>query len=205
MPQPAGGLVRKPDHPVERLFVDRWSPRSFLPEPMPESDLLTLFEAARWAPSSYNNQPWRLLYARRGRPEWPLFFDLLEEGNKAWAKNAAVLVLFVSNTKFDHNGKPSVTHSFDCGAAWQNLALQATLLGYVVHGMQGFDTRKAPGVLDIPADFQVEAMVAVGKQGPKEALPPEIQARENPNSRRPITETVAEGKFRASLIHAEKG
>ena len=204
MPQPAGSLVRKPDHPVERLFVDRWSPRSLTGEPIPEADLLTLFEAARWAPSSYNNQPWRLLYARRETPQWPLFFDLLMDANKAWAKDAAVLVLFVSNTKFDHNGKPSPTHSFDCGAAWENLALQATALGYVAHGMQGFDTEAAPRVLDIPADFQVEAMAALGKQGPKEKLPPEIQARENPSGRRPLAETVAEGKFTPALRHAEK-
>ncbi len=202
MPQPSGSLARTPGHPVERLFVDRWSPRSVVPEPIPEADLLTLFEAARWAPSSYNNQPWRILYARRGTAEWPLFYGLLTDSNKAWAKDAAVLLLFVSNTKFDHSGKPMPTHSFDCGAAWQNLALQAALRGYAAHGIGGFDVEKAPAALGVPDDFHVEAMAALGRQGPREALSPELREKEQPNGRRPLAGTVAEGKFHPGLIHA---
>jgi nitroreductase len=124
--------------------------------------------------------------------------------NKGWTKNAALLVVVLSGTKFDHNGKPSITHSFDAGAAFENLALQATLKGYVAHAMQGFDYDKARADLQVPEDFQVEAMIAIGKQGPKEALPKELQEREVPNSRRPLSETIAEGVFAATLIHAEK-
>ncbi|MDE1170183.1 MAG: nitroreductase family protein [Verrucomicrobium sp.] len=191
---------RQPEHSADRLFVDRWSPRSLLPEPIPEADLLVLLEAARWAPSSYNNQPWRILYARRETAAWPAFFDLLVEANKGWAKDAAALLLFVSHRFFEHNGKPCPTHSFDTGAAWENLALQAAAKGYVAHGMQGFDAEKARAVLEVPEGFAVEVMVAVGRQGPKEALPEELQKREEPNGRRPLAATAAEGKFTAALL-----
>jgi nitroreductase len=200
-----GLSARQPAHPIDSFFADRWSPRSLLPDPIPEADLLTIFEAARWAPSSYNNQPWRFLYARRDTPSWPLFFNLLVEQNKSWVKNAPVLIVLISNTKFDHNGKDAPTHSFDAGAAWQNLALQAWIKGYVAHGMQGFDYDRARKELEIPAEFKVEAMIVLGKEGPKEALPPELQERETPNQRRPIAETFVEGKFTPKLIHAEKG
>src|SRR5437763_3867791 len=145
-----GGEARKPDRPVDPLFVDRWSPRAMSGEEIPEEELRILFEAARWAPSSFNNQPWRILYARRDSEHWPLFFDLLVEGNKAWVKNAAALLLFISKTTFDHSGAASVTHSFDTGAAWENVALQGWLKGYVVHGMQGFDYERARTALGIP-------------------------------------------------------
>ena len=196
--------VRKPAHPIESFFAARWAPRSLLPEPIAEADLLSIFEAARWAPSSYNNQPWRFLYARRDSQHWPLFLSLLVEPNRVWAKNAAALIVVISNTKFDHNGKDSPTHSLDAGAAWQNLALQAWFKGYVAHGMQGLDYQRAQKELEVPKEFKVEAMVALGKQGPREALPAELQEREKPSDRRPIGESVAEGKFSSKLIHFEK-
>jgi nitroreductase len=195
---------RQPEFPIESFFLERWSPRSFTPSDMPEVDLMSLFEAARWAPSSFNNQPWRFLYVRRGSDAWPLFFDLLVGVNQGWARNASVLVVVVSNTQFDHTGKPSITHSFDAGAAWQNLALQAWIKGYVAHAMQGFDYEKAASVLEIPIEFAVEAMIAIGKQGPKEQLPAELQAREAQNSRRPMRESIVEGKFAPVLLHAAK-
>ena len=193
-----GTEVRKADYPIDLLFLNRWSPRAMSGEAITEEELFTLFEAARWAPSSYNGQPWRMLYARRDTPHWPLFFDLLVEFNKTWAKNAAALVVFISKTTFDHNGEPAVTHSFDAGAAWENFALQGTLRGLVVHGMQGFDYEKARKVLNIPDGFQVEAMAVIGKPGPKEDLPEKLQEREIPNDRRKLTETVFEGPFRAA-------
>jgi nitroreductase len=119
-----GSEGRIADHPIDRIFLDRWSPRAMTGETIPEEELMVLFEAARWAPSSYNNQPWRILYARRDSEHWPLFFDLMVEFNQSWAKNAAALLLFISKTTFDMNTGTSVTHSFDTGAAWENLALQ---------------------------------------------------------------------------------
>lgn len=190
-----GSEHRQADHPVDSMFVDRWSPRAMSGEEISREELMVLFEAARWAPSSYNNQPWRILYARRNSEQWPLFFDLLVDTNKAWCRNAAALLVFISKTTFDHNGKPSRTHSYDCGAAWENLALQGYLKGYVVHGMQGFDYESARTVLNIPDGFQVEAMAAIGRPGAKEALPEELQKREMPNNRRKLEQTVCEGAF----------
>lgn len=190
-----GGSIRKADYPVDDIFLDRWSPRSMTGEDIPAQDLMTIFEAARWAPSSYNNQPWRILYACRGSEHWPLFLDLLVPTNKVWAKNAAVLLLIVSKTTFDHNGKPSITHSFDTGAAWQNLALQGYMKGYVVHGMQGFDYDLARTALNIPDDFRIEAMVAIGKPAAKELFPDDLQARELPNDRKRLEHIICEGTF----------
>ncbi len=197
MSQPIRGRdKRQADHPIDPLFLDRWSPRAMSGEAIPERELLILFEAARWAPSSFNNQPWRILYARRESSHWPRFFDLLVEQNKVWAANAAALLVFLSKKTFDHNGKPSITHSFDAGAAWENLALQGTLSGLVVHGMQGFDYERARTALDVPDDYQVEAMAAVGKPGSAEQLPEKLRERESPNDRRRIDRTVVEGPFR---------
>ncbi len=193
--------LRKPEHPIVPLFFQRWSPRAFLPEAISDEDLFKLFEAARWAPSSFNNQSWRFLYARRETPEWPLFFDLLLPGNQVWVSNAAALILVISNSCFDYNGKPSVSHSFDAGAAAQNLALQAWSSGYATHAMEGFDYNRAREILCIPLEFRVEAMVAVGKQGSKESLPEKLKAVESPNTRRPISESIAEGKFVDTLLH----
>lgn len=193
-----GTEFRKADYPIDSVFLDRWSPRAMSGEPITEEELFTLFEAARWAPSSYNNQPWRILYARRDTAHWPHFLGLLVEFNQSWAKNAAALVVFVSKTTFDHNGEPAATHSFDTGAAWENFALQASLKGLVVHGMQGFDYDKARTALNVPEGFKVEAMAVIGKPGRKEDLPEKLQQRETPNDRRKLTETVFEGPLPAS-------
>jgi nitroreductase len=191
-----GSEKRRADHPIDELFLDRWSPRAMTGEPIPDEELMVLFEAARWAPSSFNNQPWRILYARRNTEHWATFLDLLVESNQAWASNAAALLLFVSKTTFDRNGKPARTHSFDAGSAWENLALQASLRGIVAHGMQGFDYDRARTALDIPDEYQVEAMIAVGRPGPRESLPEKLQAVESPNDRRPLAQTICEGPFR---------
>jgi nitroreductase len=190
-----GGELRKADYPIEHILLDRWSPRAMSGEEIPREELMRLFEAARWAPSSFNAQPWRALFARRGTEHWQTFFDLLVDANKVWAKNAAVLVVFISRKMFDHNDEPSVTHSYDCGAAWGNFALQGFHQGFVVHGMEGFDYDRARQDLKIPHDFQVEAMAAVGRPGPKALLPEKLQKRETPNDRRKLSESVSEGPF----------
>jgi nitroreductase len=190
-----GSEVRKAHHPVDKLFLDRWSPRAMSGEEIPVEDLRSLFEAARWAPSSYNNQPWRIVYARRDTKHWQTFLDLLVEGNRAWARNASALLLFVSKETFDFNGQPYPTHSFDTGAAWENLALQGALRGYVTHGMQGFDYDRARRELKIPDGFRVEAMVAVGKPGNIEDLSEQARQKEAPNGRKSLAEIVCEGTF----------
>jgi nitroreductase len=122
-----GSEKRTPDHPVDKIFLDRWSPRAMSGEAIPEEAIMSLFEAARWAPSSYNNQPWRILYATRNGAHWQLFFDLLVPGNQVWAKNAAALLLFISKKTFTFNGKPCITHSFDTGAAGKTSRCKAGL------------------------------------------------------------------------------
>jgi nitroreductase len=190
-----GSDKRQADYLIDAIFLNRWSPRAMSGENIPAEDLMVLFEAARWAPSSYNNQPWRILYAGRDSEHWPLFFDLLVDANRAWCVNAAALLVMVSKTTFDHNGKPSRTHSYDTGAAWENLALQGCLRGYVVHGMQGFDYDRARTTLNIPDDYQLEAMAAIGRPGRMEDLPEALQERESPNDRRKMVQTVCEGPF----------
>ena len=188
---------RQPDHPVEALIVRRWSPRAMSGERLSEAELMSLFEAARWAPSSFNEQPWRFVYAERDGEHWPRFFDLLSEGNRRWAAAAAVLVVVLSRTTSERNGNPSRTHSYDTGAAWQNIALQGCGMGLVMHGMAGFDYERAREVLDVPDEFAVEAMIAVGRPAPAEVLPEPVRAREFPSGRKPVTELAFPDVFRA--------
>src|SRR5947209_10423807 len=191
-----GSEVRKADHQIELLLIDRWSPRAMSGEEISREELMRLFEAARWAPSSFNAQQWRALYARRGTEYWPVFFELVVDANKSWAKDAAVLVVFISRKTFEYNGEPSRTHSYNTGAAWENFALQGWRQGLVVHGMEGFDYERARVELRISDEFQVEAMAAVGRPAPKEVLPEKLQKRESPNDRRKLSESICEGPFR---------
>jgi nitroreductase len=187
--------IRTADHPIELLLVERWSPRAMSGEPLSEGEILTLFEAARWAPSTYNEQEWRFLYARRETPHWQSIFDLLVEGNQAWCKNAAMLVVIVAHKVFAKNGKPNPVHLFDVGAAFENIALQATAMGLVVHGMQGFDFEKARTTLKVPDDYAVAAMFAAGRPAPVDVLPETLREREKPTGRKPVSEFICEGAF----------
>ena len=191
-----GSQHRVAGHDIDALFLDRWSPRAMSGAKIQESDLMILFEAARWAPSSNNNQPWRILYALRDSEHWPSFLNLLVESNRMWAQQAAVLLLFISKQTFDFNGKPSITHSFDTGAAWENLALQGYMKGYVIHAMQGFSYARAKTELNIPDGFQVEAMVAIGHPGNTESLPPALREREFPSDRKNLDEIICQGTFK---------
>ncbi|TLY03963.1 MAG: nitroreductase [Thaumarchaeota archaeon] len=187
--------TRKSAYGVNHMILNRWSPRSFSGEDIGDQDLFALFEAARWAPSSYNNQPWRFIYAKRNSKHWDTILNLLVDFNKQWCANASALVVIISKKTFDYNGKPSVTHQFDSGAAWENLALQATSQGLITHAMQGFDYERARKDLAIPDEYDVMAMVAIGKKGATEKLLPELQQREAPSDRKPLSEIVMEGKF----------
>jgi nitroreductase len=188
--------ARKSDFKINPLIFNRWSPRSMTGEELDVDTIMSLFEASRWAPSSYNNQPWRFIYAKRNTKYWNNLFDLLAEPNKIWVNNAALLVVVISHKNFEHDGKFSITHQYDAGAAWENLALEAYSRGLVAHGMQGFGYPKARNNLNIPDNFVVMAMIAIGKEGPKENLPPNLQEKEKPNDRKPLNEIVMEGSFK---------
>ncbi len=186
---------RQANHLIETLFVKRWSARAMSGEAIHEPELQQLFEAARWAPSTYNEQEWRFLYARRDTEHFATFMDLLVEFNQQWCKNAAVLMVLASHKVFTRNGKPNPVHSLDAGAAWENLALQATAMGLVVHGMGGFDRDKTRQVLEVPDDYAIEMMIAVGRPGDPDQLPEDLRKMEVPSGRIPIQEMIREGKF----------
>ena len=196
MEESENNTTRKSTYQINPFILSRWSSRSMTGEELGDEDIMSLFEAARWAPSSYNNQPWRFIYAKRNTGHWNRLFNLLGEGNKTWAKNSALLVVVISRKNFEYNEKPAITHQFDTGAAWENLALEAYSRGIVAHGMQGFDYEKARVDLGIPTDFEVMAMIAIGKKGPKENLPPELQEKEKLTDRKPLNDIIMEGIYR---------
>lgn len=187
--------VRKADRPIDPIFLRRWSPRAMAGASVSADDLATVFEAARWAPSSYNEQEWRFLYAHREGPHWRTFFELLAEGNRAWCDRAGVLIVVLSHRVFARNGKSNPVHSFDTGAAFENLALQGCRMGLVVHGMAGFDYERARTALAVPDDYAVEAMVAIGHPGDPATLPEGLRKIEAPSQRKPVAELAREGKF----------
>jgi nitroreductase len=183
---------RKSEYDISPIILDRQSLRAMSGEEMKEDEFMPLFEAARWAPSSYNNQHWRFIYAKRNTEYWSGFFNLLGEFNRKWCKDAALLVVAVSKKTLDINRKPARTHSFDAGAAWENLALEGTRRGFIVHAMEGFDYSKARELLKLSDEYQVEAMIAIGKPGKKE----EIEKHET-SGRKPLNDMVFEGKMKS--------
>lgn len=190
---------RVADHPIDPQFLNRWSPRAYTGADISEATVLTFLEAARWAPSAYNSQPWRFVFARRGTPQWDSLLGLLNEFNRSWAEKASVLIIVLSKTTMIPPGSttavPATTHAFDTGSAWAYLALQASLSGWHAHAMAGFDKEKSRTVLGVPAEYAIEAAVAIGKLGDKSILPEGLQARELPGPREPLSKLAFEGKF----------
>ena len=183
-----GSDVRKAEFDVDKLFLDRWSSRNFTGEELLEEELMSFFEAAKWAPSAFNSQPWRFIYSLKGDENWDRIFGLLGDFNKTWCENASALILVLS--KKDSEGKPNKTHSFDTGAAWMSLALQASLKGWTAHGMSGFDYDKARDEFSIPDTYDIEAMIALGKVSEEKNIPDAIMEKENPNGRKSISSIV---------------
>jgi len=180
--------TRKPEYPVDPMFVDRWSPRAYDPTPLSEHIVNTLFEAARWAPSCYNEQPWLFRYAI-AESNLQEYRSVLGEFNQAWAKNAPVLAFILARRNFVHNGKPNDWAVFDCGAAWMSVALQARRLGLYAHAMAGFDADKAYDTLGVNRDeYEIICAVAIGRYGDANALPENMRATEQPNDRKSLAE-----------------
>lgn len=189
--------ARKPDHAVHDQFTARWSARAFSNTSVTEAEMNSLFEAARWAPSASNNQPWRFAYGLRGDAGFAKIADGLVPFNRAWAEKAAALVVVASSSTVDKDGLATANpwHGFDAGAAWGHFALQALHSGLVAHAMGGFEASKLAESLKLPEGYVIHAVVAVGHQGDAADLPEMLQSREMPSGRRPITETVGRGGF----------
>jgi nitroreductase len=186
---------RDVQHQVDSIFAERWSPRAMDGEALDQATLDRLFEAARWAPSAFNAQPWRFVYASAGSAHWDGFFKLLVDANQSWCKRAGALVVVLSRHEFEHNSSPMKTHSFDTGAAWQNFALQGARMGLVVHGMQGFDYDAAHALVQAPAEYTVQMMIAAGNAGPVTELSESQQQKEQPSPRKTVAEISFEGRF----------
>eukprot|EP00919_Chromeraceae_sp_WS-2016_P051504 GHVR01122105.1.p1 GENE.GHVR01122105.1~~GHVR01122105.1.p1 ORF type:complete len:216 (+),score=27.62 GHVR01122105.1:30-650(+) len=194
----SGGLTeevkkhRVPEHEVNPVILNRWSSRAMAGTDISDETLMKLFEAARWAPSAFNEQPWRFIYAKRNTENWGKLLDLLVPQNQQWNKNASVLVLVISKKHYDMNKKLSNTNSLDTGASWENLAIQGLSLGLVVHGMSGFDFDKAKQVCDISDNFKVEMMISIGEKGELSSVPEAMQNYENPSGRKPLSELICD-------------
>lgn len=186
---------RNPAAEVDSLFVDRWSPRAFIDEPLADWQVQTLFEAARWAPSCFNEQPWLFIYAVSA-VDRQRFLPILVEGNQVWAKRAPLLLFVLARRTFAHNGKENRHAAFDAGAAWMSLALQARRLGLYAHAMAGFSRSRAYEILAVPEDeYDILAAIAVGHRGDPGQLPEAVAAREEPSERKAPAEVAREGTF----------
>lgn len=191
--------TRQADFPVDPQFTARWSPRAFSGETLDEKTLLTFLEAARWAPSAFNAQPWRFLYARRGTPDWELYLTLVNDFNRTWAQTASAIVFILSKTRFTPPGKTEeqdlASHAFDAGAAWAHLALQASLSGWASHGIAGIERDKIRETLEVPDGYVIQAGVVIGKHGDIAQLSESLRQRETPSPRQPLSALAFAGKF----------
>lgn len=190
---------RQSQFAIDPMFLDRWSPRAFDAQPISEDALLTMIEAATWAPSASNSQPWRFVYAHRDSEAFAGMLDLLVEFNQDWVRNASALV-FLFSTKTskrpDSEPRPLRNHSFDSGTAWGYLALQAFKMGYFAHAMTGVHFDRIHAALGASEDeFHFEAAIAIGRKGPLEVLPASLQEREKPNDRKPVSELAFRGRM----------
>lgn len=176
---------------VDETMLRRWSPRAFANRAVSMADMKKMFEAARWAASSFNEQPWRFLVGHKGDPTYRKIFESLVEFNQAWAGNAPVLMVSVGKKTFSQNGHPNHYALHDTGAATANLALQATALGLHTHSMGGFDRDKIRAAFEIPTDYEIGAVTAIGYLGNADTLPDSLKTVEtSPRSRKPLHEFV---------------
>lgn len=178
---------------VHDVFFERWSPRALSSEPIPQEDIDTLFEAARWSPSCYNEQPWRFVYASKAE-DLARFRSALGEANQVWANSAPLLVFVFSKKTFSRNESANRWAEFDTGSAWMAISLQASMLGLHTHGIGGYDTEQAFKLTGIdPNDYNAICAIAIGKQGDSNQLPENLQRNEAPSDRKPVSEFVFEG------------
>ena len=201
---PADAKRATPDHPIQKLLAERWSPYGFTDQPVADADLNSLFEAARWAPSSYNEQPWSYFVATRKTPaEFERLLSCLVEGNQAWARTAPVLVLGVVRLKFSQSGKDNRAAVHDLGLASANLVVEATSRGLSVHQMIGILPDQARELYRIPAAAEAWTALAIGYKADAADLPPALRERDlAPRRRKPASEFVFTGSWGQSAAAA---
>jgi nitroreductase len=173
---------------VDPLILKRWSPRAFNKTGIRDEDVELLFEAARWAPSCFNEQPWRFYVSTE--QNFAHFLDLLVEGNQLWAKNASLLGFVVVKKSFTRNEKPNAYAEFDAGAAWLAMTLQARRMGLYTHGMGGIKHAEVAEYLGLDEDHKVVCGFAIGVATDADTLPEELAAKEKPSTRRPLSEIL---------------
>lgn len=190
---------REAEATVDPLFINRRSPRAYTGEEISDSALFSVFEAARWAPSARNGQPCRFVYAKRGSAVFDQLIAAMAPYNQKWASQASALIALLSATTYLVDGKPqpNTFHSFDAGAAWISLSLQANLLGLHTRAIGNFDRAQATAVLKAPASYALEIMIAIGKSGDPELLPPDLRKLEVTTTRAPLRDLVSKEAFRS--------
>lgn len=183
--------MRKSKYDISPEILNRWSPRAMTGEPLTDDEFMPLFEAARWAASSYNDQPWRFIIARnQNKEDFEKFGRFLVEAN-SWAKKASVLVVLISHKNFELNNNPNSTHALTTGSALGNLAIEGAGRNLVVHGMAGFDYEAARTELHIPDDYSVECMVAIGKPDVEKVK----EEQKEITDRKPLQDLIFEGEY----------
>ncbi|MEM1231574.1 MAG: nitroreductase family protein [Pseudomonadota bacterium] len=180
---------------VDARFPGRWSPRAMSGAAVSQAQLDSLLEAARWAPSCFNAQPWRFAVVQRDSDAWETLFATLAPPNQAWVAKAGAIIAVASRTRYEHNDKAAPTHSFDAGAAWMSLALQAAELGLVAHGMQGFDQTAARAALQLPDLYELPCLIALGQPGAIDELPDGFAEKEQPSPRKALAEIAFTDSF----------
>lgn len=201
--------MRKPAitaFPLHPLIAERWSPRAFAATPLADEELGALLEAVRWAPSAFNEQPWRLIVARRGEGDgWQHLFDTLSDGNQVWCARVPVLILSVAVLLRRRDGQPNRTAQHDLGLATAQLMLQARALGLATHAMAGFDRERARAIFAIPEGCEPVAVIAVGRQDRPEILPEPVRARELAPRERLELDAIAFGGAWGTPLHLGEG
>jgi len=188
--------IREPDAEVDMAFVQRWSARSLSTEPLLPSQVKSLFEAARWAPSASNLQPWLFIYAD-DEATLALARPILRDGNRRWADRAPLLIFLFARRTNPTTGEVNRLAAFDTGAAWMSLALQAHNLGLVAHAMGGIHLVRAYEILGVPSEeYECLCAIAVGRRAAPEHLPDDLRARETPSARKETGEFALRGAFR---------
>jgi|SRR5690625_2814622 len=189
---------RKSKYNIDPIYLRRWSSRAFANKSVESDKLMTILEAARWAPSANNMQPWRFIVAE-SKEERNLFMSFINESNQVWCRNAPILIAVVSKTIINEGGS-NISHAFDTGTAWGYLSLEATRQGLLTHALGGFNRDKAREALQLPNEYDFHAIVAVGYYDKKADLPSSIKEREVPSLRNPIDQFVFKGKYTEAFV-----